>query len=51
MDQETTTSVWGGYDAMVRLTSQGIDNLYRTPQFAEATARALDGFFALAASQ
>ena len=26
------------------LSSQGIDNLYRTPQFAEATARALDGF-------
>ena len=43
-DKETTTSAWGGYDAMVRLTSQGIDNLYRTPQFAEATARALDGF-------
>ena len=43
-DQETATSAWGGYDAMVRLTSQGIDNLYRTPQFAEATARALDGF-------
>ena len=43
-DQETTTSAWGGYDAMVRLTSQGIDNLYRTPQFAEATAQALDGF-------
>ncbi len=42
--QETTTSAWGGYDAMVRLTSQGIDNLYRTPQFAEATARTLDGF-------
>ena len=43
-DQETTTSAWGGYDAMVRLSSQGIDNLYRTPQFAEATARTLDGF-------
>ena len=43
-DQEAATSAWGGYDAMVRLTSQGIDNLYRTPQFAEATARALDGF-------
>ncbi len=43
-DKETTTSAWGGYDAMVRLTSQGIDNLYRTPQFAQATARALNGF-------
>ena len=43
-DDETTTSAWGGYDAMVRLTSQSIDNLYRTPQFAETTARTLDGF-------
>ncbi len=43
-NQETTTSAWDGYDALVRLTSQGIDTLYRTPQFAEATARALDGF-------
>ena len=43
-DRETVTGAWGGYDALVRLTSQGIDNLYRTPQFAEASARALDGF-------
>ena len=43
-DTEATTSAWGGYDSMVRLASQGIDNLYRTPQFAEATARTLDRF-------
>ena len=42
--QDLATSAWGGYDALVRLTSQGIDTLYRTPQFAEATARTLDGF-------
>ena len=43
-DKETTTSAWSGYDALVRMTSRGIDSLYRTPQFAEATARSLDGF-------
>ena len=43
-DTETTTSAWSGYDAMVRMTSRGIDSLYRTPQFVEATARSLDGF-------
>ncbi len=42
--QETSMSAWGGYDAMVRLASQGLENLYRTPQFAAATAQALDGF-------
>ena len=43
-DTETTTSAWSGYDALVRMTSRGIDGLYRSPQFAEATARSLDGF-------
>lgn len=43
-NKETTANAWSGYDAMVRLTSRGIDSLYRTPQFAEATARSLDGF-------
>ena len=43
-EKETITSAWSGYDAMVKVASRSIDNLYRTPQFAEATARSLEGF-------
>ena len=50
-DQEMTTSAWGGYDAMVRLTSQGIDNLYRTPQFCGGNRAGTGRISTLAANQ
>ena len=42
-DADTTANAWSSYDALVRMTSRNIDNLYRTPQFAAATARSLEG--------
>lgn len=43
-EKETTATAWTGYDAMVRLTSRTVDGWYRTPLFAQTTARSLEGF-------
>ena len=43
-EKETTATAWTGYDAMVRLASRTVDGWYRTPLFAQTTARSLEGF-------
>ena len=43
-EKETTATAWTGYDAMVRLALRTVDGWYRTPLFAQTTARSLEGF-------
>jgi hypothetical protein len=43
-EKETTATAWTGYDAMVRLASRTVDGWYRSPLFAQTTARSLEGF-------